>query len=307
MTTKSKVFAVTGATGNTGSKLTELLLEQGKEVRAIARGRERLQALTKKGAVAHAGSLEDVHFLANALKGADGVFIILPPNYTADHVQKYHQSLSDAAVEAIRQAEVPRVVALSSFGAHLPAGAGPISGLHYLEERLGSLKDVDVLCLRAGFFMENFLQNIEMIKHRGINGSPLAPDRAEPMIATRDISAAAAQHLTEGDFSGKEVRYLLGARDVTFKEATRVLGEAIGRPDLKYVQFSYEDTRKSLLGAGLSKSVAESFVEMYKALNEGRVKPTEARSPKNTTPTSLEEWSRTFTMAYGAHARAKSA
>ncbi len=167
MHTRSKVFAVTGATGNTGSKLTELLLEQGKEVRAIARGRERLQALGKKGAVTHAGSLDDVHFPANSLKGAGGVFLMLPPNYTADHVQAYQQSLSDAAVEAIRQAEVPRVVALNSFGARLPEGAGPISGLHYLEERLGSLQGVDVLCLRAGFFMENFLQNIEMIKHRG--------------------------------------------------------------------------------------------------------------------------------------------
>ncbi len=295
-----KTFAVTGATGNIGGKLTRQLLKEGHAVRAIARGDEKLRALAAEGAEIHLGSVGDAAFLKRVFEGVDGVFAMIPPDYAAKDMRAGQRAVADAEVEAVRAAGVKRVVALSSFGAHLEMGTGPIAGLHYFEQRLGELPGVDVVFLRAGFFMENLLQNIPLIRSAGINGSPLAADVAEPMIATQEIAAAAAAHLTQGDFQDKSVHYLLGARDVRFDEATRTLGSAIGKPDLPYVQFSYDDARKAILAAGISESVADGFIEMYRAGNEGHLRPTQSRSPHNTTPTTLEQWSDTFAATYKA-------
>ena len=101
------------------------------------------------------------------------------------------------------------------------------------------------------------------------------------------------------DFAGKSVRELLGPRDYSMDEATRILGQAIGRKDLKYVQFPYEDTVKALQGMGMSADVANRLVDMNRGFNEGRIRPTEARAPKNTTPTTLEDFSKVFAGLFG--------
>ena len=295
-----KVFAITGATGNIGSKLTKRLLAEGHEVRAIARGTRKLKELEAEGAEVHTGSLSNTAFLAEAFKGAHGVFAMIPPDYRTEDMLTQQRTIADSEVEALKKSDVRQVVGLSSFGAHHEKGTGPIAGLHYFERRLSDLSGVDVVCLRAGFFMENFLQNIGLIKSAGMNGSALAPDLAVPMIATKDIAAAAAEHLIRADFIGRSVHYLLGPRDATPAEATRVLGRAIGKPELSYVRFSYDETRKALIDAGFSQNAADELVEMYHAGNEGLLRPTEPRSEKNTTPTTLEEWSGTFAAAFAA-------
>jgi uncharacterized protein YbjT (DUF2867 family) len=292
------LFVVTGATGNIGQALTEQLLAQGHAVRAIARGAERLKALASKGAEAHAGSVGDAGFLAQAFKGADGAFVMVPPDYTSERMLDNQRAVVDAEVAALKASGVPRVVALSSIGAYQPSGTGPIVTLHYLEGQLNTLDGVDVVALRAASFMENFLQSIGLIKSMGVNGGSTRPDVAAPMVATRDVAATAAARLVGRDFSGKSVRYVLGPRDLTFAEATQILGQAIGRPDLQYVEFSYDDERKGLIGAGLPPSVADLFIEMHRAANDRLTAPTQPRSDDNTTATTLEEWSKVFAAAY---------
>ncbi len=153
--------------------------------------------------------------------------------------------------------------------------------------------------MRPTYFMENLLFGVGVIKNAGVNGSPMEPNLPMPMIATKDIAAYIAPVLERADFEGKSVRELLGNRDVTMVEATRVLGEATGKPDLQYVQFAYEDARQALLGIGMSQSVADAYIEMYRGFNEGKIQATEERSPENTTPTTLEEFAReVFEPAY---------
>ena len=108
------------------------------------------------------------------------------------------------------------------------------------------------------------------------------------MIATRDIAAAAAEALIARDFSGFSVRELLGPRDLTMAEANGIIGDAIGNPDLTYVQFPYEAFEASLAQMGLSASVAALYSEMARAFNAGKVRTLEGRSEANTTPTSFE-------------------
>ncbi|MBI4716164.1 MAG: NmrA family NAD(P)-binding protein, partial [Nitrospirae bacterium] len=275
------MYVITGATGNTGKAIVESLLAAGKPVRVIGRNVDRLKPLTAKGAEAFVGSLEDGAAMTRAFTGAKAVYAMIPPHPTAENFRAYQNRVGESLAAAIAGARVPFVVSLSSVGAHLAEKTGPIAGLHDQEQRLNKLPETHVVYLRPGSFMENFLWNIGLIKNMGINGSPMKPDLPIPMIASRDIAAAAVRLLLGLDFSGKSVMELLGQRDLTMAEATRILGKAIGKPDLPYVQFPYEEAEKALLGMGLSQSVAGLYIEMYRGFNDGIIRPTESRSPRN--------------------------
>jgi uncharacterized protein YbjT (DUF2867 family) len=193
---------------------------------------------------------------------------------------------------------VKYVVNLSSQGAHLPDKTGPIKGLHDQEQRLNKLTGVNILHLRPTYFMENLLANIDMIKQMNIMGSDIRGDMKMPMIATQDIARFAAERLIKKDFSGITVKDLLGERDVSLNEAAEIIGKKIDKPDLKYVQFSYEDTEKALVDMGFSADVAGLFIEMSKALNQGSINTTRTR--ENTTDTPLEEFAEVFARIFFA-------
>jgi uncharacterized protein YbjT (DUF2867 family) len=191
-------------------------------------------------------------------------------------------------------------VFLSSVGGDQPAGTGPVTGLHVQEERLERLEGANVLILRPGYFFENLYGSLGLIKHQGINGGAVAPDLAVPMIATRDIAEFAAKALRARDWTGVVVHELLGPRDLSNAEATRILGERIGKPDLKYVQLSYADMAKALAQMGLSENVAGLYAEMSRAFNEGRVRSVAGRKPENTTRTPFEQFANELARAYQA-------
>jgi len=285
------MYVITGASGNVGSGLARKLIKEGKQVRVIARDAKRLSALTEKGADPRAGSLFDTDFLYDAFRHATAVFTMIPPNTKADNVAREQDTIGASITTALRLSNVRKIVNLSSMGGEVAEGTGPIAGLHRQEERLNQLENTDVLHLRPAYFMENFLFNIPIIKQMGINGGAFRSDMAMPVIATRDIAAFAADRLIRLDFQGKSVADLLGARDLTMADATRIIGEAIGRPDLKYVQFPYEDAEKGMIQSGISPDVARAYNEMARALNEGLVVPA-PRTPQNTTSTTFEEFAR---------------
>src|SRR5512141_2920042 len=287
-------YVVCGATGNIGSRIAEFLLAAGEPVRVIGRERVRLGPLAARGAEPWPGDIGDSAFLEKAFSGAHGAFILIPPRYDAPDFREYQDGIGASLVAALAKARVPRVVALSSIGAHLTEGSGPILGLHDLEIRLGTLKEAEVVCLRPAYFMENHLWSVPLIRNQGINGSPIRADVPIPMIATEDIADATAHLFVDGIFHGHAVRYLLGPRDLTMIEATRILGEAIGKPGLQYFQFTEDDARKAMADAGMSGSVVEAMLEMQRGFNAGIVRPTRERSAESTTPTTLEGFSKSF-------------
>jgi uncharacterized protein YbjT (DUF2867 family) len=294
------MIAVMGASGHTGRRIAELLLDSGEKVRVLGRSREKLAGLEKRGAEVRTGEAADSRFLAGAFRGADGVFTLIPPDTTASDYRARQDAIGEATVTAIRESGVARVVFLSSVGADLNAGTGPIAGLHAQEKRLAKLEGVSVLVLRPGYFFENFEETLGLIKHQGINGGAIAPDVPIPMVATRDIADAAAKALRERRFQGVTVAELLGPRDLSQAEATRILGARLGRPDLPYVQFPYADFVTALTDMGLSKDVADLYAEMARALNEGKVKSAEGRKAGNTTPTRFEDFCDELERAYRA-------
>jgi uncharacterized protein YbjT (DUF2867 family) len=283
------LYAVLGATGHVGGIIAERLLDAGKKVRVGARSADRLKGFGARGAEIVTGSIDDPAFLRRAFRGAGAAFVLLPPNL-APGIRAWQDRTAAAIGDALEAETVARAVTLSSIGADRAGGNGPIAGLHVLEQRLDRIRGLAPLHLRPGYFFENHLGWIGMVKGMGLAGAALRGDLKMAQIATRDIGEAAARRLVALDWSARTVQELQGQRDLTMAEAAAALGKAIGKPDLKYVQFPYPDAEKGMVAAGLPQEMAALYVEMSKGFNEGHLKATQPRSAATTTPTSIEKW-----------------
>jgi uncharacterized protein YbjT (DUF2867 family) len=291
------MYVITGATGNTGKIIASTLLEAGKKVRIIARNAEKAKELTDKGAELFLGTTNDVELLKNAFDGATAVYALLPMDMAAKDYTAFQMEHANAIAQAIEACNVKNVVALSSQGAHLTSNSGIILGLHQMEELFNKLEGVNTLNLRPCYFMENTLGMVGMIKESGIMGSPIKDDLSFPVIATKDIAEYAAKRLLALDFEGNNHQDLLGTRNVSYGEMTKVFGTAIGKPDLNYVEFPYADFKGAFMGMGASESVADKMNEFLTRVNAGDIFVAE-RNEANTTPTTIEEFAHTFNYVY---------
>jgi uncharacterized protein YbjT (DUF2867 family) len=294
------LYVVLGATGHVGGIIAERLLAAGKRVRAVARRADRLAPLAKRGAEVAAGSIDDPAFLAKALEGARAAFVLLPPNL-APGIRAWQDRTGALLGDALAAAKVPYAVTLSSVGAQAASGNGPIAGLHALEQRLDRVSGLSPLHLRPGYFFENHLASIGMIRGMGAVGGALRQDLKMAQIAARDIGEVAARRLLALDWKGRAVLELQGERSLTMAETATALGKAIGKPDLRYIQFPYAEALKGMVGAGLPEEMAALYVEMSKGFNEGQVATTQARSAETTTATPIERWAaEVFAPAFAA-------
>jgi uncharacterized protein YbjT (DUF2867 family) len=223
---------------------------------------------------------------------------MIPPNYAAPNVRAYQDVVGISIVTAIGNAGVSHVVNLSSQGADLPLGTGPILGLRDQEIRLNALRGVQVLHLRPTYFMENLLTNVPLIHEHGFAGSAVRGDLKFAMIATDDIAERAAGHLLARDFSGTSIRDLLGQRDLSLKEAFTIIGRRIGVLELAYRQFTYDEFDQALLGMGMSRDMSRLMIEMSDALNRGLFAVNRPRNPDTDTPTSIETFAGWFADVY---------
>lgn len=294
------MITVMGATGNTGKRICLNLLRAGVPVRALGRCAERLAPLAEAGAQVLVGEPSDAHFLTCAFTGADAVYTLQPygPDTRDYHVQQNAQG--DAIAQALRASQVPYVVALSSLGAELPGGNGPIASLHNQERRLRALPGTNVLVLRAGALFENFHGMLGLVREHGILADGVAPDVALPMVACRDVADVASRALLARDWRGVQVRELHGQRDISYAEAARVLGAAIGRSQLPYVQLAPEELEEALQQGGFSPQLASLYVELGRAISTRQVRALEPRTAANSTPTALESFAEEWAAAFRA-------
>jgi uncharacterized protein YbjT (DUF2867 family) len=295
-------YVILGASGNTGSIITNFLLSKGKTVRVVGRDAGRLQRFVQKGAEALTAKMSDAAALTKAFSGARAAYVMLPPITSREDQERE----GDAIARAVKESGLEYAVNLSSYGGQVPKGTGPVEGLHSTEEKLKAVSGLNLLTVRAAYYMENNLAAIEMIRDLGIFGHALLPDLKMPMIVTSDVGDYAAQRLLDLDFSGKQTRDLLGERDLTMTEVTAAIARGIGKPDLRYVQVPYDQMQQALTQKGFSPKKAAVYIEMFKAINDGVLAPVEPRSAENTTSTSFEKFVQdVFVPAYrGAGASA---
>jgi len=293
------MIVITGATGHTGRVAAEALLTKGEKVRVVGRDATKLGPFVQKGAEAFVGDVHDATSMTKAFEGATAVYLVLPEDTSQQDLRVHQESVSDTYAAAIANAHVPYVVALSSVGAQHAEGTGPIVGLHNMEQKLNRIAGLNVLYLRPGYFMENLLMSIAPLRSMGTLPGGMVGDVAMPWIATKDIGAYAATRLAARDFSGSSVQELHGQRDISMKEGASIVGAAIGKPKLSYMQVPFMMLEPALVQMGLPKKTAALLVEMWKGANAGLIVPLEPRSAKNTTPTTLESFvTEVFAPAY---------
>jgi len=299
------MYVVLGASGNTGHIVAQNLLARGQKVRVVGRNATHLQPLAAKGAEIFVGDVGDAASLTKAFQQAAAAYVMIPPNITSDDVRGFQNRAGDAIAAAVNNADLQNVVSLSSIGADKASGTGPVVGLHGLEQKLNQSGAANVLHLRAGYFMENTLPQVNAIRAMDAAAGPVRPDLKLPMIASRDIGAAAAEALAQLDFRGRQTHELLGQRDLSYDEAAAIIGKAIGKPDLKYNQLPGEKMRAVLVQMGMSDNFAGQLLELAAALNSGHLVALESRNAGNTTPTSYETFvAEVFLPAYRQQAAA---
>jgi uncharacterized protein YbjT (DUF2867 family) len=299
------MYVVLGATGNTGSVAAKKLLERGEKVRVVGRDAGKLAQFAGLGAESVTADANDAAALTKAFEGATAAYVLLPPRAKDPELLASGDKMSTAITEAIRAAQISHVVLLSSIGAQHANKTGPIQALYTFEEKLKRVPNLNALFLRPGPFMENFLLLIPLVHSMGFLAGGIDSDLNMPMIATRDIGTVAADALQKRDFSGCSTRELHGQRDISHDEAAKAIGAAIGKPKLSYKHFPAFLIEQGMKQMGIPGKTASLMSEMNEAANDARLKPLEARSEKNTTPTPIEDWARlVFAPAYNAKAAA---
>jgi uncharacterized protein YbjT (DUF2867 family) len=291
---KEKIMriAVTTPTGHVGSAVADFLLDLGGDVqvRLLGRRPDKLTDFIRRGAETVIGAQDDVDYLCRATQDVDALLWVTPPGYGSDNLRTYQNRLGEAVAKAIQTNDIARVVNLSSVGAHLTSGTGPIAGLHDVEERINGVAH-HVTHLRPGFFFENLLWQLDSIRKWGRISLPLSASTRYPMIATRDIARVAATRLISATWSGQVVQELHGPTDLCHREVAEILTPSLGRK-IVYVKCDRDEMRENLLQSAISENAVDSLLELYEAVESGRLQTSQPRSHETTTSTTLAEFAR---------------
>jgi uncharacterized protein YbjT (DUF2867 family) len=290
-------YVITGSLGNISKPITEQLTRNGHQVSVISSKQGNAASIEALGAKALIGSVEDAAFLNNSFKGADAVYLMIPPNFTTTDFFAYQQKVADNYVAAVKTNNVKYVVQLSSIGAHLRKGTGPIDGLAYLEEQLGSLAGTNVLFLRPSYFFNNLYSQIDLVKKAGIFGANFGGEEKLVLADTEDIAEAAVDALLNLNFSGKSVKYI-ASDERTTEDIAKALGEAVGKPGIPWVVFKNEQSLQGMLDAGLTPAMAEAYTQMGQSINSGLLQEDYWKHRPTLGKLKLEEFAKRFAAVY---------
>jgi len=154
------------------------------------------------------------------------------------------------------------VVQLSSAGAFLPSGTGPILGLRDTEEKFRAVGK-NIVSLRPNEFMENVFFSLPTIIGQGHIYTSLPGSVTAPMVATQDIAEVAAEFLLN-PIDGHHVIDIVGPQEISFDDQARIAGESIGRT-VRVVTLPGDSLKAAMKQSGMSAEMAALLVEMEEA------------------------------------------
>lgn len=291
-------ITITGSLGHISKPLAELLIQSGHQVTIISSNPDKTTQIKKLGADAAIGSVHDTSFLTEAFRAADVIYTMVPPDFSVTDYRAYIKSIGQNYAEAILAAGIKKVVNLSSIGAHLTEGTGPIAGLHDVEQIFGALDGVAIKHLRPAYFYVNFFSNIGMIKNAGILGSNYSAETWQVLVHPEDIAKVAAKEIQQA-FTGKSIRYIAGDERKA-GEITAILGKAVGKPELSWIEFTDQQAYEGMLQAGLPAEIARNFTEMGAATRSGKLYEDYFLHKPVLSDRKLEDFTPEFALAYNA-------
>jgi len=294
-------YVITGSLGHISRRLVSGLVKAGKKVTVITSNIDRSSEISGLGAHAAVGSLQDAEFLTKALQGAEVIYTMIPPIWQTSDLRASQNEVAANYIKAITHNNIEYVVNLSSIGAHLPNGMGPVNGIRDFEISLNKISGLRVKHLRPGFYFYNFLNMISLIQDAGIMGANYGvTEHKVPLVHTDDIANVALEELLALNFTGSTVRNIVGDFR-TGQEIATTLGKAIDR-ELPWIVFSDTDQKDGLLKAGLPETHASAYTEMGIALREGRMQEEVKGFLPPANSTKIEEFAKDFREAFARSA-----
>ena len=294
-------FTLTGSLGNIGKPLAEILIKARHELTIISNEPNMKAKIEALGAKAAIGSVADIAFLTNSFTGADTVYTMVPYNFkVTTNYRQYVAGIGNSYAAAIKASGVKRVVNLSSIGAHLENGTGPITGLHDVEQILNQLENVAVKHLRPAIFYINFFFDIALIKSQNIMGNNYGKEARLAMAHPRDIAAVAAYEMQQS-FTDKSYRYVV-SDEQRISDIVKTLGNAIGKPELPWVRFTDEQTFAGMTMAGIMlPAIANLYVELGTAIDKGILwEDYDRNKPETLGNTKLADFAKEFAVVFNS-------
>ncbi len=222
------MYAITGITGNVGGEVARTLLVARQPLRAVVRDARKGEAWAQRGCEVAQADINDVAALTSAFKGAEGVFVLVPPNFDPSDDFREARATATTLRSALEAARPGRVVYLSTIGAQATQ-ASLLTQHTIIEQELGELT-IPITFLRPAWFMENAAWDVAPAREDGLIPAFLQPvDKPVPMVATADIGRVAAE-LLQKTWSGKNIVELEGPHRVTPEEIADAFGTLLGRP-----------------------------------------------------------------------------
>ena len=252
---------VTGSLGHISKPLTKELVQKGHSVTVISSNPERKKDIEAIGAKAAIGKLEDSEFLTSAFTGADAVYCMIPLNFKETDIAAYFKKIGNNYAYSIQKAGIKQVILLSGWV------AGVIGSYNDIENIFNELPNVSVTHIRPGYFYSNFFESMNMIKEKGIIAATFGGEDKIVLSAPSDIADAIVDEITKPNH-GKKIRYVASDK-MTCSEAAKIIGTAIGKPDLKWVAMTDKEMQMGLEMNGLLAKFASDIIEMQAPIHKG--------------------------------------
>jgi uncharacterized protein YbjT (DUF2867 family) len=294
-------YVITGSIGHISKPVVQQLVKAGHQVSVITSSSDRSKEIETLGAKPLVGSIEDRSFITASLAGADAVYLMIPPKWTlTGGWLEYQKSVADHYIHAIQVNKIKFVVLLSSVGAHMRKGCGPVDGLGYMEDELLKLKEVQVKMLRPSYFFYNLFGMAGLIKNMNIMGSNFGNSDEKLVLAhTSDIADVVAEELLALKFTGHTVRYI--ASDERHpKEIAQILSAAVGKPGTPWIEFTDEQALQGMLQSQLPATIANGYVELGVALRTGKMQEDYWKNRPALGKVKLEDFVKEFVAVYNS-------
>ena len=294
-----KKYVITGSLGNISKPIVEGLVAAGHQVSVISSSADRAKEIEKLGAKALILDLTNGEQLKKAFQQVDVVYTMIPPIWKTNNWRQSQNEIAQQYIKALQGSSVKHIVNLSSIGADVGNGVGPVDGVHDFEQLLNKLEGVQVKHLRPSYFYNNLLAQIGLIKQAGFLGANFGDGEKVFLVHPKDIAAAALEELLNLTFTGKSVRYVI-SDERSGQEIADVLGNAIDKK-LNWVVFSDEQQKAGLLQAGLSETHSQAYTDMGNALRNGIMQRDARKNLPRFSSIKLEDFAKDFAKAFLAN------
>ncbi|WP_105385245.1 NmrA family NAD(P)-binding protein [Neorhizobium alkalisoli] len=280
-------ISVVGATGRIGAKLTRILLSAGHQVRALSRGGPALDALVALGAEPFLGTFDTgAGDLDQFFQGADAAFLMVKTDW--NNIEGHYPAVAQRFVDALEKSPVKLAVSLTAMGSDVKGTTGHFESFHRLDEKLNELGNIDLVHLRAAWFMENVAAWTGSVAKHGRIAWFCKPDLKMPWVATDDIAWLAAKELTNPTGRHRVYREV-GSEDVSMNELAAIIGKEIGRPvEYRYIETTRKDVEAEFLARFGTLAKWQDDTRSADALNTGIVRFHGEHEDRPRLPTTME-------------------